>query len=64
LFASDAFRALDWTQTVSRANGATMHTTRCPIRIDGALLKSDKASPAVGEQSESIRREFGLIPAG
>jgi crotonobetainyl-CoA:carnitine CoA-transferase CaiB-like acyl-CoA transferase len=62
LFASDAFKALDWVQQVSRPNGASLHTSRCPIRIDGAVLKSAKASPKVGEQSEQIRAEFDLSP--
>jgi len=30
------------TQTVRRANGATLETTRCPIRIDGARLTSPR----------------------
>jgi len=64
LFESDAFAELDWTQEVRRANGAALCTTRCPIRIDGSLLKSDRAAPKVGEQSEALRAEFDLVPSG
>jgi CoA:oxalate CoA-transferase len=62
LMESEAFKALEWTQRVTRPNGASLKTTRCPIRIDGALLTSDKASPRAGEQSDTIRVEFDLVP--
>src|SRR5829696_6453417 len=64
LMESEAFKALEWTQRVTRPNGATLETTRCPIRIDGALLTSDKASPKAGEQSATIRAEFMLSQTG
>lgn len=60
LIASDAFAALAMVQEVTRANGAAMRTTRCPIRIDGGLLSSGKASPRVGEQTQRITDEFDL----
>ena len=40
LLAHDGFAALGMTQRVSRANGAALETTRCPIRVDGGLLTS------------------------
>src|SRR5829696_8636135 len=64
LMESEAFKALEWTQRVTRPNGASLETTRCPIRIDGALLTSDKASPKAGEQSATIRAEFMLSQTG
>jgi CoA:oxalate CoA-transferase len=45
---------------VQRPNGATLHTTRCPIRIDGARLTSPLGAPKVGEHNQAIAREFGL----
>jgi CoA:oxalate CoA-transferase len=60
LMASDAFQALHMTQTVRRANGASLVTTRCPIRIDGALLTSAQGAPTIGEHSDAIVAEFGL----
>jgi CoA:oxalate CoA-transferase len=60
LLASDAFAALGMTQRVARANGAALETTRCPIRIDGALLTSPVGAPRVGEHTDAIRAEFGL----
>lgn len=55
-----AFQALKMTQRVSRANGASLETTRCPIRIDGAILTSETGSPMIGEHNTAIAQEFGL----
>jgi CoA:oxalate CoA-transferase len=57
LLAHDGFRALGMVQTVARANGAALATTRCPIRIDGGLLSSAKGAPTVGADTEAIRAE-------
>lgn len=54
LFEHDAFRALDMLQTVTMGDGYSYDTTRCPIRIDGELLKSAKGSPALGEHTAGI----------
>jgi CoA:oxalate CoA-transferase len=35
-------------------------TTRAPLRIDGKRPKTARAAPLIGEQSDAIRREFGL----
>ncbi|MBA3450289.1 MAG: CoA transferase [Chloroflexia bacterium] len=58
LRAHAGFQALDMTQHVSRTNGATLETTRCPIRIDGALLSSARGAPVVGEDTAAIRAEL------
>ncbi len=60
LFGHEAFRALDMVQQVSRGEQVQMLTTRCPIRIDGSILKSAKGAPRLGEDTENIRREFAL----
>ena len=60
LIEHEAFRVLQMTQTVRRPNGATLETTRCPIRIDGARLTSPLGAPKVGEHNEEIAEEFGL----
>ncbi len=60
LRAHEGFQALGMTQVVSRANGASLETTRCPIRIDGGLLTSGRGAPAVGEDTTSIRAELLL----
>jgi crotonobetainyl-CoA:carnitine CoA-transferase CaiB-like acyl-CoA transferase len=62
LAAHPAFAALGMTQTVRGAGGATMQTTRCPIRIDGQRLYSDRGAPRLGADTEAIARELGLSP--
>jgi crotonobetainyl-CoA:carnitine CoA-transferase CaiB-like acyl-CoA transferase len=60
LLEHEAFQTLRMTQRVSRANGASLLTTRCPIRVDGALLTSAVGAPMVGEHNAEITREFDL----
>jgi crotonobetainyl-CoA:carnitine CoA-transferase CaiB-like acyl-CoA transferase len=55
----EGVEALDMVIEVSRRNGATLRTTRCPIRIDGERLFSSKASPVLGEDTSAIDRELG-----
>jgi CoA:oxalate CoA-transferase len=47
-------------QEITRPDGITMKTTRCPIRINGERLKSPKAAPKVGENNEQLEQEFNL----
>jgi crotonobetainyl-CoA:carnitine CoA-transferase CaiB-like acyl-CoA transferase len=61
LLSSDGFRVLGMTQEVRRANGASLRTTRCPIRVDGKLLTSPRGSPTVGEDTRRIVEEFALV---
>lgn len=60
LMAHEGFHVLDMLQQVSRPNGATLTTTRCPIRIDGARLKSSKGAPTIGADTQSIQHDFDL----
>jgi crotonobetainyl-CoA:carnitine CoA-transferase CaiB-like acyl-CoA transferase len=60
LRAHEAFQTLNMTQHVSRANGASLETTRCPIRIDGELLTSSLGAPKVGEHTAQIADEFSI----
>jgi CoA:oxalate CoA-transferase len=60
LMEHEAFQMLQMTQEVKRTNGASLITTRCPIRIDGALLTASRGSPVIGEQTEEIAHTFGL----
>lgn len=56
----EGFQVLKMVQRVYRTNGASLETTRCPIRVDGDILLSETGSPKVGEHTEQIIREFGL----
>ncbi len=60
LVAAEPFRRLDMLQTVQRADGTTVHTTRSPIRLDGHRPRSGRAAPKVGEHTEALHREFRL----
>ena len=60
LWQTEAFADLDFVQQVTRDEGPTMSTTRCPIMIDGKRLKSPRGAPRVGQHSEELRREFHL----
>ena len=54
LAAHPAFVALDAVQAVHAPDGGAMRTTRCPIRIDGAILKSGRAAPRLGADTAAI----------
>ncbi|RKP54550.1 CaiB/BaiF CoA transferase family protein [Pararobbsia silviterrae] len=60
LLEHEGFKVLDFVQDVVRDNGASMLTTRCPIRIDGQVLKASRGSPKIGEHNAAIDREFAL----
>jgi crotonobetainyl-CoA:carnitine CoA-transferase CaiB-like acyl-CoA transferase len=61
LIEHEGFRALDMIQEVSTPDGLVLRTTRCPIRIDGEILRSGRGAPRLGEHNESIARDF--LPA-
>ena len=60
LWQTEAFQALDFVQEVTRDDGPTLRTTRCPIRIDGAVYKSPRGAPRVGQHTTAIQTEFQL----
>lgn len=60
LFQHEAFQVLDMLQEVNRGDGRQMRTTRCPIRIDGKILKSNRGAPRLGENTSQLAKEFHL----
>lgn len=60
LMANEGFKALDMLQTVTREDGVSIETTRSPLRVNGQRARTHRAAPLIGEQSEAIRKEFGL----
>lgn len=60
LLAHDGFKLLDMLQTVKREDGVSIETTASPLRVNGQRPKVPRAAPRVGENSETIRKEFGL----
>jgi len=57
LFGSGALDTLDPVQTVRTSSGATLRTTRCPVRIDGRVLTSARAAPGLGADTATIDSE-------
>lgn len=60
LIEHEGFRVLEMTQEITRGSGARLTTTRCPIRLDGRVLKHPLGAPKVGEHTARIREEFAL----
>lgn len=56
--ASDGFAALDPIQTIRTASGTEARTTRCPIRLDGATLRSSAAAPSLGANTDEFFSAF------
>ncbi|SDA10682.1 CaiB/BaiF CoA-transferase family protein [Sphingomonas sp. NFR15] len=60
LLAEPAFAALDATQRIVAPGGASMMTTRCPIRIDGAILRSSRPASRLGADQQRIDEDMTL----
>jgi crotonobetainyl-CoA:carnitine CoA-transferase CaiB-like acyl-CoA transferase len=58
LMQHESFKVLDFIQEVSRREGVTLQTTRCPIRIDGEIYKSPKGAPSLGQHTSEILAEL------
>ena len=60
LFDTEAFKILEMVQDVTMSDGYTSKTTRCPITINDAWLRSEMGAPKLGEHNASIAQEFAL----
>jgi CoA:oxalate CoA-transferase len=58
LVKEEGYKVLDMELKVKTSNGLEITTTRCPIKVDGQLLVSDKGAPLLGEHNEQIEQEF------
>lgn len=61
LMQHEGFRVLNMVQEVSMRDGFSYQTTRCPVRIDGELLTSEKGSPKIGEDNNNILKEIAAL---
>jgi crotonobetainyl-CoA:carnitine CoA-transferase CaiB-like acyl-CoA transferase len=50
----EGYQCLQMEQLVRTSNGLEIKTTRCPIRVDGMLLLSDRGAPLLGEHNSCI----------
>lgn len=60
LMQHEGFQVLDMVQKVSRTTDISLETLRCPIRIDGDVLKSEKGAPRIGEDTSRILSELSI----
>ena len=58
LVQEEGYKNLEFELKVKTNNGLEVTTTRCPIRVDGNLLLSDKGAPGLGEHNRQIEEEF------
>lgn len=58
LLQHEGFRTLDFLQDVVRSSGATVRTTRCPIRFDGQRPGASLGSPKVGEHNDWVDAHY------
>jgi crotonobetainyl-CoA:carnitine CoA-transferase CaiB-like acyl-CoA transferase len=54
----EGYRSLEIEQPITTIGGKSLLTTRCPIRIDGEILFSDKPAPGLGQDNERILMEL------
>lgn len=64
LLAAEQFQGLDMLQTIRGGDALGLETVRGAVRVDGAVLKSPRAAPALGADTQSIIEEFGLGATG
>lgn len=60
LMKEEGYRMLDMQVVVKTSNGLSVTTTRCPLRVDGEMLVSEKGAPVLGEHNDEIEMQFGL----
>lgn len=58
LVAHEGYQLLEMEQVVRTNTGKKLVTTRCPIRINGERLISDKTAPGLGQHNEKINHEL------
>jgi crotonobetainyl-CoA:carnitine CoA-transferase CaiB-like acyl-CoA transferase len=60
LVKEEGYSILDMEVTVQTSKGISVTTTRCPVRVDGQILLSDKGAPRLGEHNQAIEQQFGI----
>lgn len=58
LLRHEGFKVLDMVQEVYRDERVSLRTTRCPVRIDGKVIKSALGAPCIGQHDEEISEEL------
>ncbi|MDT0677618.1 CaiB/BaiF CoA transferase family protein [Autumnicola musiva] len=60
LTVEEGYKVLEMEMTVNTSKGQQIKTTRCPVRINGMKLNSERGAPFLGEHNDAIVVEFGL----
>lgn len=60
LLHQEGYRVLDMELIVNTTKGSEIKTTRCPIRVDGKLLRSKKGAPELGYDTKQINEGFKI----
>jgi crotonobetainyl-CoA:carnitine CoA-transferase CaiB-like acyl-CoA transferase len=60
LVQQEGYKVLDMEVIVKTSNELSVTTTRCPFRVDGKMLVSDKGAPQLGEHNPAIEQQFDL----
>jgi CoA:oxalate CoA-transferase len=60
LVQEEGYKVLEMELNVNTTNGLKVKTTRCPIRFDGEILRSERGAPVLGEHNEAIEKQFSL----
>ncbi len=60
LIKQEAFRNLDMVMQVKTGKGFSLDTTRCPIRVNGQILRSAAGAPLLGEHNAVISKKYNL----
>ncbi len=60
LVKEEGYRVLNMELTVKTSAGTDVKTTRCPIRVDGQILKSTIGAPSLGQHNIEIEKHFNL----
>jgi crotonobetainyl-CoA:carnitine CoA-transferase CaiB-like acyl-CoA transferase len=58
LMEEEGYQCLEMEQEIVTGEGAPIVTTRCPIRMNGRKMVSEKAAPLLGGDRDSIVREL------
>ncbi len=51
---TEAYKRLDLEQSITRNHSVHLETVRSPIRFNGATLKSNRAAPALGQDTDRV----------
>jgi crotonobetainyl-CoA:carnitine CoA-transferase CaiB-like acyl-CoA transferase len=60
LMQQEGYKVLDMELVVKTTSGKEVKTSRCPIRVNGELLRSEIGAPSLGYHTEDLKREFGI----